>query len=164
MLQSFIETSVDYLIADSLFSRDCAKEALGQELHPRLYAMLFRRLNLYVIPYRLMFPADCVGRVVEDVTKATNETDGTPFNKEEEMLVVFFEQVCNSSGSFIIFFDVVRIVPGRLEAPCRQSRFAVRRRPRQRRPQPDVVVVNVVHRAILREFQPSSENQILRVL
>lgn len=46
LLQSFIEKTVDYLIADSLFSRDCAKEALGQELHPRLYAMLFRRLNL----------------------------------------------------------------------------------------------------------------------
>lgn len=39
--------------------------------------------------------------VVEDVTKTAKEIDGLSHNKEEEMLVVFFEQVLKDYYKFL---------------------------------------------------------------
>ena len=48
VVKRFIISTVDLLIAENIPSRECAKEALGNELNPRLYSILFRRLNEYV--------------------------------------------------------------------------------------------------------------------
>ena len=49
------------------------------------------------------------GSVVEDVTKTAKETDGLSHNKEEEMLVVFFDQVMTNPTSFSLSMAKMRV-------------------------------------------------------
>ncbi|TDL29911.1 hypothetical protein BD410DRAFT_780416, partial [Rickenella mellea] len=77
IIKNFITSAVDFLIADSVHARDCAKEALGAELSPRLYSRLFKRLN----------------DVIEDIMQTSKDSEGeTPEPEEEELFLVFFEQ------------------------------------------------------------------------
>lgn len=49
MLQEFMAATVEFLISELPVARDAAKEALGSELNPRLYARLFKQLNEYAL-------------------------------------------------------------------------------------------------------------------
>lgn len=48
MVSTFITDLTDLLIAESAQVREVARDALGSELSPRLYAKLFRHLDEYV--------------------------------------------------------------------------------------------------------------------
>lgn len=45
MVSTFITELTDLLIAEAAPVREVAREALGSELHPRLYARIFRHLE-----------------------------------------------------------------------------------------------------------------------
>lgn len=45
MLQDFLTSTVEFLVSELGIARDTAKEALGSELHPRMYARLFKHLS-----------------------------------------------------------------------------------------------------------------------
>ena len=45
MVFTFIHHIVDFLMEDAIFVREVAKEAVGSELNPRLYPLLFARLD-----------------------------------------------------------------------------------------------------------------------
>ena len=44
-VEEFIARMVDLLGSTHLFCRETVKDALGQELHPRLYSMLLQRFS-----------------------------------------------------------------------------------------------------------------------
>jgi hypothetical protein len=45
LVKRFIVTAVDMLINDDILMRETAKEALGSELHPKLYPLLLAQLD-----------------------------------------------------------------------------------------------------------------------
>ena len=45
LVKRFISTVVDMLINDDILTRETAKEALGSELHPKLYPLLLAQLD-----------------------------------------------------------------------------------------------------------------------
>lgn len=45
IMKTYITSSVDFLVADSVNAREVAKEALGSELSSSMYPRLIRRLN-----------------------------------------------------------------------------------------------------------------------
>ncbi|KDQ15349.1 hypothetical protein BOTBODRAFT_54648 [Botryobasidium botryosum FD-172 SS1] len=70
-IEGFISSAVDLLVADSLFAREVVKEALGNEIHPRLYPSLVSSL--------------------QSVSKAVFENeDASP--RWEEYIIIFVEQ------------------------------------------------------------------------
>jgi len=46
LVKRFIGTVVDMLINDDILTRETAKEALGSELHPKLYPLLLAQLDM----------------------------------------------------------------------------------------------------------------------
>ncbi|KAH8118768.1 hypothetical protein DFH11DRAFT_1839273 [Phellopilus nigrolimitatus] len=89
MLNDFMSSTVESLLAELAIARDTAKEALGSELNPRLYDRLFKQLN----------------EVVEDVARTANEPTSSP--GEEELLLIFFEQ----------YLTVLKLLVDRPDAP-----------------------------------------------
>jgi len=48
LVKRFIGTVVDMLINEDILTRETAKEALGSELHPKLYPLLLAQLDTWV--------------------------------------------------------------------------------------------------------------------
>lgn len=48
LAETFIISLIDLIVADSVHARDVARDALGSELSPRVYPILFRHFSEYV--------------------------------------------------------------------------------------------------------------------
>ena len=47
LLQKFLGELIDFLVSDSIQTRDTARDALGSEASPRLFTKIFRELDRY---------------------------------------------------------------------------------------------------------------------
>jgi len=50
-IKQFIGQAVDLLVADSVVARETVKDAIGNELNPALFPMLFAQIDLLVFSY-----------------------------------------------------------------------------------------------------------------
>jgi hypothetical protein len=47
LAETFVQSLIELLVAESIQARDVARDALGSELSPRMYPILFRHLSRY---------------------------------------------------------------------------------------------------------------------
>jgi hypothetical protein len=98
LVSVFITDLTDLLIAESAQVREVARDALGNELSPRLYGRLFRHLEESVITNSL-FPSYLSSRyrVTHDVTDGAN-------HELSESFGIFLDQVGDSAWFLAIHY------------------------------------------------------------
>jgi hypothetical protein len=95
IIKQFISQAVDMLVADSVVTRDVIKEALGSELHPLLYPLLFAQLNTFVVPFGSYYSyAILINYVFSHITSIFERN----MPAWEEHIFIFVEQVSPNHG------------------------------------------------------------------
>ncbi|KAG9091505.1 Ras GTPase activating protein ira2, partial [Ceratobasidium sp. UAMH 11750] len=101
-VEEFIVRMVDMLGSTHLFCRETVKDALGQELHPRLYSMLLGRFSELV-----------KGRLQEDVT--WDEAICKFIEQVVTVLKLIFERIESESDTSHIKVNVSSLIRGLLQ-------------------------------------------------
>jgi neurofibromin 1 len=91
MVSVFINDLTDLLIAESAQVREVARDALGNELSPRLFGRFFRHLEELAIAIALCFLSlILIYRITQHVSDGAN-------HELSESFGVFLDQVCDSA-------------------------------------------------------------------
>ncbi|KAG9100039.1 Ras GTPase activating protein ira2, partial [Ceratobasidium sp. 370] len=101
-VEEFIVRMVDMLGSTHLFCRETVKEALGQELHPRLYSMLLNRFSELV-----------KGRLQEDVS--WDEAICKFIEQVVTVLKLIFERIESESDTSHIKVNISSLIRGLLQ-------------------------------------------------
>ena len=112
LIKKFIATAVDMLINDDILTRETAKDALGSELHPKLYPLLLAQLDTWAA---LIFSGDKSVLIVPRRVSSRLFDGSALVDWTEHSISIFVDQT----------ISVLKLVFDRLESASEATHVAV---------------------------------------